>query len=357
MFAWYAGSVEADVYFCPERQATYFGSFYMKDAPAMGNAGYSISTTLTGDSGEAFLDLLTETQRGKITGLVDIQRADLNAIVATRTAISTELRKALAGDAIDEDRVRSLSARYGELDGEISYWYASRFADVGKTLTSDQKTKMVALRNLPGYTCQGGYLYSETIAYPQNVPSDFLFGVGIYDNSQMSAWLAAQKTTTLQAGPGMGNTGKRQGNVTAPGPNNGQRQGNSTPPKLGNDPKGGSGNPQQGAGQGQQNRMPVEEVIARLDEEGYDVSGVRTALQSGDREVMKTWMAEFKKNNPGVAEAIEGGATDESPQGGRGRPVTVTGGQPSRQQPGSSPKDRSDDTWFASLWRFLWGGK
>jgi len=36
MFSWYAGSVEADVYFCPERHATYFGSFYMKDIPAMG---------------------------------------------------------------------------------------------------------------------------------------------------------------------------------------------------------------------------------------------------------------------------------------------------------------------------------
>ena len=25
--SWYAGSVTADVYFCPERQGTYFGSF------------------------------------------------------------------------------------------------------------------------------------------------------------------------------------------------------------------------------------------------------------------------------------------------------------------------------------------
>ena len=38
MFSWYAGAVDADVYFCPERHATYFGSFYMKDIPAMGNA-------------------------------------------------------------------------------------------------------------------------------------------------------------------------------------------------------------------------------------------------------------------------------------------------------------------------------
>jgi glycyl-tRNA synthetase beta subunit len=70
MFSWYAGSVEGDVYFCPERHATYFGSFYMKDIPAMGNANYSISTSLTGDSGEAFLAALTDSQRQLVTGLV-----------------------------------------------------------------------------------------------------------------------------------------------------------------------------------------------------------------------------------------------------------------------------------------------
>ena len=68
MFSWYAGNVEADVYFCPERHATYFGSFYMKDIPAMGNPNYSISTSLTGDSGEAFLAALTEPQRKLVTG-------------------------------------------------------------------------------------------------------------------------------------------------------------------------------------------------------------------------------------------------------------------------------------------------
>ena len=29
--------VDADVYFCPERHGTYYGSFYMKDAPAVGH--------------------------------------------------------------------------------------------------------------------------------------------------------------------------------------------------------------------------------------------------------------------------------------------------------------------------------
>jgi hypothetical protein len=37
LFSWYAGSLDADVYFCPERHGTYFGSFYIKDAPAIGD--------------------------------------------------------------------------------------------------------------------------------------------------------------------------------------------------------------------------------------------------------------------------------------------------------------------------------
>ena len=36
MFAWYASSLEADAYFCPERHGMYFGGFGMKTAPAIG---------------------------------------------------------------------------------------------------------------------------------------------------------------------------------------------------------------------------------------------------------------------------------------------------------------------------------
>ena len=61
MFSWYAGSLEADVYFCPERHGTYFGSFYLKDAPAVGNPGYSIDTTLTGNLGAALIQKLSST--------------------------------------------------------------------------------------------------------------------------------------------------------------------------------------------------------------------------------------------------------------------------------------------------------
>jgi Spy/CpxP family protein refolding chaperone len=175
MFSWYAGSVDADVYFCPERHGTYFGSFYLKDMPAMGKKDYSISTSLTGDSGESFLAALTSEQRQLITSIVDLQRNDLAEIVKIRREISTELRKFIAGQAADKDKVLTLSRRYGQLDGELSWYYATHFAAVHKTLTAEQKTKLMKLRNLDDYPCSGAFVYSERIAEPEIMNTDFLF--------------------------------------------------------------------------------------------------------------------------------------------------------------------------------------
>ena len=97
MFSWYAGSVEADVYFCPERQGTYFGSFYLKDAPAMGNPDYTIPSNLTGDMGRALLETLTPDQAQLVTGLVDIQRPYLLGIVDVRREVSAQLRRFMTG--------------------------------------------------------------------------------------------------------------------------------------------------------------------------------------------------------------------------------------------------------------------
>jgi hypothetical protein len=176
-FSWYAGSVEVDTYFCPERHGTYFGSFYMKDAPAMGKKGYSISTALTGGKGEAFLETLTQPQRAQIASIVDLQRADLDEIVRTRRAISAGLRRFLGMEAASREAVLALARRYGELDGEISWHYATHFAQVAHSLGAAQKQALMKLRDLDAYTCSGAYLYSEPISMPAIQNTDFLFGV------------------------------------------------------------------------------------------------------------------------------------------------------------------------------------
>jgi hypothetical protein len=175
MFAWYAGNLEADTYFCPERHGMYFGGFGMKTAPAMGKQNYSISTTLTGDSGEAFLATLTDTQRKNVLDIIDLQRKDLAEIVTVRRAIATELRKFQTGATADKDKVLALSKRYGELDGEMSCFYAIAFAKVGQSLTPQQKTALVSLRTNDPSDPKGPFLYSNPINNPRIPSTDFLF--------------------------------------------------------------------------------------------------------------------------------------------------------------------------------------
>lgn len=176
MFSWYAGSLEADTYFCPERHGMYFGGFGMKTAPAMGKRDYSISTTLTGNSGEAFLAALNDAQRRQVTELTDLQRAELREIVGVRRAIATELRRFLKGETADAARVAALSRRYGELDGTLSYLYATAFARVGQSLSARQKQALTAMRQVDPSEPKGPFLYSTPIALPRIDNAEAFFG-------------------------------------------------------------------------------------------------------------------------------------------------------------------------------------
>jgi Spy/CpxP family protein refolding chaperone len=177
LFSWYKGSLDADVYFCPERHGTYFGGFYLKDYPAMNNPDYFISTNITGESGQEFLNILNAEQRALIAGIVDEQRSDLAEIAQIRTAVCTELRKAITGGTIDKENVYSLIERYGELDGQMSALYATRFSAVNETLTETQRAALTKLRNLD-VVPQGAYCFSTPVAMPEIPNTDFMFGVG-----------------------------------------------------------------------------------------------------------------------------------------------------------------------------------
>jgi hypothetical protein len=178
MFSWYVGSVDADVYFCPERHGTYFGSFYLKDIKAMSDPTYAIPTDMTSNLGDELLSALNTDQANLITGLVDVQKTSLLGIVDTRRQISIELRKFLTGETPDKATVLALMEHYGELDGEIIYNLALNFTAVSQSLTSDQRGKIEAMRQeLLGNLSHpsGAYLYSQPIAMPQIPNSNFLF--------------------------------------------------------------------------------------------------------------------------------------------------------------------------------------
>ncbi len=188
IYSWYNGSLAADVYFCPERHGTYYGGFYIKDAPAVGHDDYSISEQLTATAGSALSDTaqgyVTQAQASLIAGLVDTQRNNLYAsatsnIVQVRTQIATLLRSLMTSTVSSNDvknQVLSLSQTYGQLDGENNYYYATVFAQVYSSLTDAQKTSLANLRKsiLSGTYSDGTafdfttaanyYLYSDIIA-------------------------------------------------------------------------------------------------------------------------------------------------------------------------------------------------
>ncbi len=199
IFSWYAGSLEADIYFCPERHGTYYGGFYIKDAPAVGHEGYSIDEQMTATAGSALIDTsrgyVTQEQATVMYSLVATQKDNLNSIVSTRTQIATLLRT-LLGSSASADSVRTqvlaLSGTYGDLDGANNYYYATTFQQVYKTLTAEQKTKFATLRK----SMMSGK-YADGTAFDFSVASTpFLYSTVLTD-AQIAPYISDAVTSLL----------------------------------------------------------------------------------------------------------------------------------------------------------------
>jgi len=196
IFSWYEGSLYADVYFCPERHGTYYGGFYIKDAPAVGVSGYTISEQLTATTGSALIDsslgYVTASQAAIMDNLVNTQRNNLYAgdtnIVSIRTQIATLLRSLMVSTASSAEvnkQVLALSGTYGDLDGEDNYNYATIFVRVNQSLSAAQKTQLTALRttDLSG-TYAGGRPFNFTVA-----TTPYLYADPITDTSVLTPYI------------------------------------------------------------------------------------------------------------------------------------------------------------------------
>ena len=201
MYSWYAGNITSDVYFCPERHGTYYGGFYIKDAPAIGHEGYSIDEQLTATAGSAVCDstkgYVTAPQAALVSALVDAQRDNLYkgafSIVQARTDVSAALRS-LIGDtapsaaqlAAVKATVLAKSAEYGALDGEDNYFYATAFAKLRGSLSVNQLAKLTALRKsiLSGKYADGTAFEFTTCKTP------FLFSAVISDPSALAPYVS-----------------------------------------------------------------------------------------------------------------------------------------------------------------------
>ena len=210
LFSWYSGSLNADVYFCPERHGTYYGGFYIKDAPAMNapqGVSYTIDSALTGNAGAALIDsslgYVTPAQAAIMTNLVAVQKSNMDGIVAVRAQIAALLRtlitSAASGDAVRAQVLALSSGTYGVLDGRNNYYYATAFKKEYDSLSAAQRTNLKTdfwdklligtYSNGTAYdysVCKSTYLYSDPVTAPsvqaQIAPyiadTDYLFSTG-----------------------------------------------------------------------------------------------------------------------------------------------------------------------------------
>ena len=199
IYSWYAGSLEADIYFCPERHGTYYGGFYIKDAPAVGHEGYSIDEQMTATAGSALIDTskgyVTQNQATVMYSLVATQKDNLNSIVSTRTEIATLLRSLLSASTSADSvktQVLALSGTYGDLDGASNYYYATVFAQVYKTLTTEQKSKLAALRK----SMMSGKYADGTVFDFSVATTPFLYSTVVTD-AQIAAYISDSTTSSL----------------------------------------------------------------------------------------------------------------------------------------------------------------
>ncbi|MCP4411031.1 MAG: hypothetical protein GY808_00425 [Gammaproteobacteria bacterium] len=177
LFSWYIGDLKQDVYFTPERTAAYFGAYWTKAAPmkAVKRNNYRISTALTSDSGDLFLQILDEQQKSQITNLIQHQKPFLMEMVSVRESIAAEIRSTLTGSVVNQNKVVDLSQRFGELDGEIAYLYANVYTSIKTSLSQSQFQKATQIRDIAQYSCKGAFIYSEpsTIPTVKNITSFF----------------------------------------------------------------------------------------------------------------------------------------------------------------------------------------
>lgn len=67
------------------------------------------------------------------------------------------------GETADRERVLALGRRYGELDGELAYIYATAFVRISQTFTPEQRKALDRLRGNEQYVAARAYLYAEAL--------------------------------------------------------------------------------------------------------------------------------------------------------------------------------------------------
>jgi hypothetical protein len=117
-----------------------------------------------GDPSNGITIPITAASHATSTVSFDVTPAAFATHTGILSLIRTLLNASTSADSV-KTQVLSLSATYGELDGANNYYYATKFAQVYQSLSTDQKTKLTALRkSMMSGTYADGTTFDFTIA-------------------------------------------------------------------------------------------------------------------------------------------------------------------------------------------------
>jgi hypothetical protein len=168
--AWYKGNSVADAYFAPERVASYFGLFYMKDIISLQMNAYGVSTTIsseiTGDYGENLRNQLTNAQDWNMDHLLDLELPHAYQYYYARVNATRLLRQFLSVGYADEALILSLAREMGEHDGAISYYASMALNNISRSLDSTQLASFASIKQSGIPACSGYWYLSYNYPMP-----------------------------------------------------------------------------------------------------------------------------------------------------------------------------------------------
>jgi hypothetical protein len=167
--AWFKGNQLRDAYFAPERVASYFGLFYLKDIISLERNALGLSTTidsaLTGNYGLNLQKLLNGDQRPFMTNLLNSELPYAYKLYYARSNITSLLRGFVSG-SVNETLILSFAKQIGEYDGAISYFAALALNGIKATLNQTQVANFASLIEEEIPKCEGYYYLSYNLPMP-----------------------------------------------------------------------------------------------------------------------------------------------------------------------------------------------
>lgn len=147
--AFMTGDAGSDSFFPPGKVADFFGFQYMRD---IDEAGYGHNTQFLTRAANNMLSILNADQKAKLVALAKVQASVYSKFAYNRFPLMSAFRRNMEGTipsgstGLNTEMVIKYCSNLYAIDADLSYNRALMMGGIVQTLTSDQKTKLAAMK-------------------------------------------------------------------------------------------------------------------------------------------------------------------------------------------------------------------